>query len=369
MSSNEFFGSFQIHTEVKLLLYQKYLERFLRILLYNKKVDTIYIYDLFCGAGESEHGQPGSALVGIKAAINAIYETKLKKKVIMFLNDNNKKNCDILHTKIDSIEMPDNLIVKINCDSFECATQNILSKHHSKSNEKVLFFLDPYGYKFTTPDKILGIKQLTNTEILLFTPVSHIYRFADMEEQGDALKKWTSSVPELKNAQSPQHAIDLITDCFKIENCYSGAFTLANQKSSNMYAVFFISSHVYGLEKFNEVKWCIDENEGYQIDREYSTPVIEGVADSFNLGRMDILHNSIKSLLEKTEGNQINNKELYEHIIGEGFLPTHFNKTYKERLYLDIEKIDKKARSGYTYLNHVYHRQPAKVLFKLRDNK
>lgn len=38
MSSDEFFGSFKIHTEVKLLLYQKYLERFLRILLYNRKV-------------------------------------------------------------------------------------------------------------------------------------------------------------------------------------------------------------------------------------------------------------------------------------------------------------------------------------------
>jgi len=69
MSDDRFFKNFQMHTQIKLMLYKDYLQKYLLILLNSENTNTIHIYDLFCGKGETEDGQLGSALISVEQAI------------------------------------------------------------------------------------------------------------------------------------------------------------------------------------------------------------------------------------------------------------------------------------------------------------
>lgn len=74
MSDSDFFESFCIHTEVKLKLYGDYLQRYLMILLRVGSIHSIHIYDLFCGKGETDEGQTGSALIGVQHVLSSVTE-------------------------------------------------------------------------------------------------------------------------------------------------------------------------------------------------------------------------------------------------------------------------------------------------------
>jgi hypothetical protein len=72
MRNEAFFNSFSMHTEIKLMLYKQYLQKYLIILLNSPHIDTIHIYDLFCGKGGTDEGQVGSALISVKQAISSV---------------------------------------------------------------------------------------------------------------------------------------------------------------------------------------------------------------------------------------------------------------------------------------------------------
>ena len=87
MNSDSFFDSFSMHTEVKLKLYNEYLQKYLRILLNADYINTIHIYDLFCGKGETDGGQVGSALISVKQAISSACIYTKSKRIIVHLSD------------------------------------------------------------------------------------------------------------------------------------------------------------------------------------------------------------------------------------------------------------------------------------------
>lgn len=59
------------HSRAKVDFYEKYLERYLPIMSYAKYVNTIYIYDVFCGRGVYENGGEGSPVRALKAIVEA----------------------------------------------------------------------------------------------------------------------------------------------------------------------------------------------------------------------------------------------------------------------------------------------------------
>lgn len=66
--SENFFEAFQDSTKAKLAIYKEYIVRYLKVLskaykLYGNQKDTVYIADLFAGAGKDQQGNPGSPLI------------------------------------------------------------------------------------------------------------------------------------------------------------------------------------------------------------------------------------------------------------------------------------------------------------------
>lgn len=363
MNSDSFFDSFSMHTEVKLKLYKEYLQKYLRILLNAKYINTIHIYDLFCGKGETDGGQVGSALISVKQAISSACIYTKSKRIVVHLSDKNKAFCDELKIKLTSIARPANIEVSVQCKEFKDEVGNIISRHDHEKNSKVLFFIDPYGYKDTPPETLLDLKKNPNTEIMLFLPVSFIYRFIDSPQSNPALDKWKTFMTISGRPTDLSIIVDLITSRFSRAGFYSGSFILNNQQTSNKYAIFFVSSNVYGLEKFNETIWAIDPFEGSQMCRNFSGEVIPSIAEEWKQASMDRLSLTIREHILAKPDKMIDNIELYDTVIRQGYLPRHFNEVWKQKQFLEREFLTSKKRSN--YIGYDYTKVDALVKFRL----
>jgi len=364
MNSDSFFDSFSMHTEVKLKLYNEYLQKYLRILLNADYINTIHIYDLFCGKGETDGGQVGSALISVKQAISSACIYTKSKRIIVHLSDKNKAFCEELKFRLASIAIPANIEVSVQCKEFKDEVGNIISRHDHEKNSKVLFFIDPYGYKDTSPKTLLDLKQNPNTEIMLFLPVSFIYRFIDSPKSNPTLYKWKTFMSITGRPKDLLKIVDLITKRFSLAGFYSGSFILNNQQNSNKYAIFFVSSNVYGLEKFNETKWAIDPIDGSQMCRNFTGEVIPSIAEEWRLASLDKLSNSIKEHISAKPNKMIDNIELYDVVIRQGFLPRHFNEVWKKKPFLKREFLTSKTRSN--YIGYDYTKRDPLVKFWLQ---
>ncbi|MDD3910098.1 MAG: three-Cys-motif partner protein TcmP [Candidatus Cloacimonadaceae bacterium] len=363
MSNEDFFNLFGMHTEVKLMLYEQYLQKYLTILLNAPSFETIHIYDLFCGKGETDGGQVGSALISVKQAISSACTYTKAKRIEVHLCDKNKAFCDELNTKLASIARPANIKVSVQCKEFKDEVGNIISRHDHEKNSKVLFFIDPYGYKDTPPETLLDLKQIPNTEIMLFLPVSFIYRFIESPQSNSTLDKWKTFMSISGRPTGLSIIVDLINSRFSQAGFYSGSFILNNQQNSNKYAIFFVSSNVYGLEKFNETIWKIDPYEGTQMCREFSSVVIPSVAEGWKQASLDRLTQSIREHISAKPDKMIDNIELYDTVIRRGYLPRHFNEVWKQNQFLEREFITSKTRSN--YIGYNYTKDDALVKFRL----
>ena len=161
--------------------------------------------------------------------------------------------------------------------------------------------------------------------------------------------------------------VDLITSRFSRAGFYSGSFILNNQQTSNKYAIFFVSSNVYGLEKFNETKWAIDPFEGTQMCRNFAGEVIPSIAEEWKQASLDRLTNSIKEHILAKPNKMIDNIELYDIAIRQGYLPHHFNEVWKQNQFLVRDFLTAKQRSN--YIGYDYTKIAPLVNFRLhKDN-
>jgi hypothetical protein len=244
---------------------------------------------------------------------------------------------------------------------------NIISRHNHDRRSKVLFFIDPYGYKDTPPEALLDLKRIPNTELILFLPVSFIYRFIESPLSNPTLDKWKAFMSITGRPTDLPMIVSLITSRFSQAGFYSGSFILNNQKTSNKYAIFFVSSNVYGLEKFNETIWAIDPYEGSQMCRDFSGDVIPTVAEEWRQARLDRLTQSIKEHMSAKPDKKIDNKELYDIVIRLGFLPRHFTEIWDQNQFLERMFLTSKQRSN--YIGYKYTKNDPLVNFGLqKDN-
>lgn len=345
------------------MLYKQYLQKYLLILLNSTYTNTIHIYDLFCGKGETEDGQVGSALISVKQAITSACIYSKSKRIVVHLSDKNRDFCDVLYTRLASITFPPNVEVFVRCNDFKDEVDDIILRHNHEKNSKVLFFIDPCGYKDTPPETLLDLKRNPNTEIILFLPISFIYRFIESPQSNPTLDKWKTFMSITGRPTDLSIIVDLITTRFSRAGFYSGSFILNNQQTSNKYAIFFVSSNVYGLEKFNETIWKIDPYEGTQMCREFSSVVIPSVAEGWKQASLDRLTQSIREHISAKPDKMIDNIELYDTVIRRGYLPRHFNEVWKQNQFLEREFITSKTRSN--YIGYNYTKDDALVKFRL----
>jgi three-Cys-motif partner protein len=335
------------HTKEKLQVYKSYLDLYLTILLNNKYICGINIYEPFAGYGKYDNDD-GSALISCKI----ISEKQIHKNIPinLFLNDtdiqayNSLQNHCNKYTKFITKQDASDFINSIFKDA-----KNKYSDYHK------FYFIDPYGYSQIKIEDIQKLLQLKKTELLFFIPISHIYRFRKATDLNPSISQFIDSYQiNTNNINTENDLIDNIEESFKkifsTNPYYICSYPLTKKTSSNKYSLFFISQHILGAEKFLEL--C------YKIRKDGD---LFGTNPLFEEKNINKLYQFIKS------ERAINNIHLYEYLIKNSCLPKHFTEAIKEKRLKNIKISNNNKNYNINYKN--YKDKKVKTLFEILNGE
>ena len=371
------------HSQAKVELFGEYLSIYLNILSRVRNIENIFIFDLFCGEGLYENGLKGSPLIAIDK-INEHFMLNFSSKLNIFLtfNDNGysaiepgTKKIERLRTIIDHTSHSQRITIDYSFDEFENILTRSIQRVSSTDKAKALFFIDPYGYKNIHPKSIKTILALKSTEVILFLPVSHMYRFANkcLSSQFRGSEPLHDFLSELFFESTPSFNsicdfIKKVKEQFRFylrhDKIFVDSFSIERDRS-NTYCLFFFTSNVLGFEKMLATKWKIDSQEGRGFRlASPQIPLFGGVEFSDYPQK---LRDYIATEKEVT------NKQIYIFGLINGYLPKHSNEVLKDLKandLLEIIPLDGKPAKGF-YLSYRNYCDPPErqIAFRVKNNE
>lgn len=166
-------------TAAKIYFYENYIGTYLIKILMG--FGSCFICDLFCGTGKNGE-ENGSPVVLLNTAEYILATPQLKKKrpkIYIFFNDREKKFTDNLISELNGIAISKNIEIFLPQNhEFEIGLEKAFQKVENNPIPK-FFFLDPFTYSNVKMEHLRKIMALRNSEVLLFLPVFHSYRFAN----------------------------------------------------------------------------------------------------------------------------------------------------------------------------------------------
>jgi three-Cys-motif partner protein len=165
-------------TAAKIEFYKKYLEGYLPKLL--NQFGECLIADIFCGAGKNgdKDGSPLVLIDRCKYILKSPVFEESDCKISILFNDADKKNIENLKSEIEKIEDVDEIEMLLpENKNFEDLLPILIDKYRYQKVPK-LFFLDPFSYSNVRMDDLKQLMSIPITEVLLFIPIFHSYRFA-----------------------------------------------------------------------------------------------------------------------------------------------------------------------------------------------
>lgn len=360
------------HSKAKVLLLQKYLEKYLNIIANDGYTQKISVFDLFCGEGVYENEGEGSPLAILRTLKDLHFINKAKNKEIikvdLYFNDKDEFKIDKLKSIISEKKLHYEDFGKLTFRSkdYKEIVDNLSTYIQNLQNEKAFIFIDPYGYKEIRASEIKKLLQSKKSEVLLFLPTQFMYRFDEkgtpealiqiIEELVD-LEKWEASnsvykfIEQFKEALKSYLGSDFFVDTFTIE-----------KDAATVFCLFFFSSHIRGFEKMLETKWQIDEDEG----KGWS---YEKTGNLFADFKTNPLEEKLVNLISRND--KVHNGAIYEFTLRNGFLPTHtveiFNSLQLKGNLEVLSVIGEKIRKGAFYINYENFKNfPEKVYFKMK---
>jgi len=279
----------------------------------------------------------------------------------------NLKKIENVKSYFNSIETNTDFISYNNLDSDTMFAEIIGKIEKQNRDEKNLIFIDPYGYKDIKKQNIIDLLKKQNTEIILFLPISHMYRFTDIAIQSDepAYAKLRIFVEEFFESNHPYFSIESGKDVFKyiyfiknaltFNNKYFSASYYIQRNNANYFALFFITPNIYGLEKILKVKWSLDEKfgQGFKqkdplgdlFEEEYKKESLRELIGCFE-----------EKLISWLKSGSFTNSDVYRFTLGNEFLPKHTNQILKkmqESQILEVESVRniEKVRKNSFYVN------------------
>ena len=321
------------HSKAKVELYAKYLSKYLNIIKRAGYYNKIHLYDLMCGEGIYADNSKGSPIIALETIRNHYnFNNNSCLDMDIWFNDLGKSDVEKGRNKIDRVKekcknifKPPNINIKYSNQDFITEILPVIEKNiKNPKKEKFLLFLDPYGYKDITPQRLNRILTNNAVELLLFVPITPMYRFANksLKEEdfkgGESLKAILITLlnGEEKIFKNENDFIETLKEKYRSylkHSFFVDTFTIERNKS-NTYALFFFTPHHKGFETMLKTKWELDEKRGrgFKID----TGQFELFENVEHFDYSDKLKSYIKN-------QNVTNKDLYIFGLNNGFLPTH----------------------------------------------
>lgn len=361
------------HSKAKVDLFKRYFSVYLNIMNRTPFVDKVFLYDLFAGEGKYIDGGKGSPIVAMECIKDHFFSNnRTCPNIDVWFNDFSKSQIEKEKFKIDrvnefvqAIYKPEN--VNVQFTKFDSA--EILSEIHKQLNnldnkQRALLFIDPWGYKDIKPTELKAILANKKTEIILFLPISFMYRFADKAlvdntfKGGKPLEEFLTNLfggktPDTKNQIK---FIEEVKNEFKkfLEIKYVDTFTI-ERGSGNFFCLFFFTNNKTGYYKMLDSKWDLDEvgGRGFKIGSNQGSMFDEIAAVDYS--------SMIKDFI-KANG-KITNQQIFDFGLENGFLPKHTKKVLDQlKDSIELISMDERPTKGY-YIDDNHER---KIQIKLK---
>jgi len=353
MADNFHDNDFHESTIVKLDLYKKYLTSAMPAFIHTERRNGIVnIFDFFAGPGEDGSNNPGSPILAIEAAIK-YYEILEKKNITVHFHFYDKSEIKIEQLKKNLIKYERYRLIKISCHPAEFPN-SLLSNSETISNNTNILFMDQFGIKSINETVLKFITSYKRTDFIFFTASSAIKRFFNTPEfksymvfKEDEVKKCKMSDIHRLMCKYYQRILpensDYILTPFSIK------------KERNIYGLIHGSQHLIGSLKFLEICWKIDPRTGeanFDIDDEAlgksQIPLFE---DNTTKTKLEKFQQTLKGKI--TDGEFINDLEIFEYSIKNGFIPSAHAKPVLKSLKEEkkINYPDGTLRLGKTCIN------------------
>lgn len=370
------------HSIAKVKLYTNYLSTYLNILSRTPFVNKIHIYDLMCGEGIYADGSKGSPIIAMeKIKINYFSNNKSCPDMNIWFNDIGKSEIENEKYKIDRVKencskifQPPNVIINYTKSDYSEISLKVIEDIKSfKAEERLLLFIDPYGYKEIKIEQIKNYLAGGKTELILFLPISFMSRVANksLSEEyfsgGEPLRELLLPLFEIeKNLKACTKPYPFIIQLKRLlrkylieDKIFVDTYTIERDEQ-NVYCLFFFTPNALGFEKMLDTKWKMDEEQGkgFRIDSEQGSLFEEiEISDYPNELKEKIL-----------TGSETTNSDLYLFGLENGFLPKHTNKILREwqknnsklKVYLEDGKEARKNSFYNSYKN--FGPNPEKVV-------
>ena len=369
-------NTMQIHSKAKVDFYKTYLERYVAILCQSPYIRHIRIYDVFCGMGIYEDGGKGSPVVAYDT-IKGIYEAHNitnDTEITLVVNDKSETRIAKVKDYFDSNKHSYCTVRPYNLEIGQLLQVILPEIHNTPNDTRNLVFIDPYGYKDIKKELILELMGNGYTEVILFLPISHMQRFTNAAIQDeDAIIQYEplrdfvySFFPDTNHPirQSTVKAKDYIryvADALKFNDTFFATSYYIERDKANCFALFFMSSNIFGFEKILETKWALDEERG----RGFKLPDATGnlFEEEFALEAKNDNARRLKSILEEALKSPHTNNEIYEIVLRNEFLPKHANEVLRElqqnnpRFSVINIATGKSARKNSFYLSYQQYKK------------
>ncbi|MDH5612327.1 MAG: three-Cys-motif partner protein TcmP [Gammaproteobacteria bacterium] len=320
---SDFFVEQNDLTAAKVRVYEEYITGYLPKILQTFK--RCLIADLFCGAGKNGN-QDGSPLVLIKQVQYILTNPVLKQKdleVDILFNDKIKEYTDDLELQLNNISHSYINIHPITNKDFQNSLTNILHKFKN-SNTPKFFFLDPFKYSDVTIDNLRDLMALPYTEVFLFTPVFHGYRFSNKNDYAKEHKTRKFVEEFTTRGMSNYDGIDDFMQSIKnkikseLNLDYVRPVLLDGGKCKN--AIFLLTKHREGMLLMNKIALKkSDDGKGVNIKVQQSGQV--DIFGTQGTSRFDMFSKDLEKELKNKK--IMTNAEIVDFSIIEEFLPSH----------------------------------------------
>lgn len=363
MSKKETKNTVKPHTEAKLKFYIHYLERYLPILVKTPHVDKINIYDMFCGQAIYKDSNESGAVRAFKK-IKEVQQNNPDNntEITLTLNDIDKNHISGIKEWLN--EQGETFKTHVhNEDATDLIKRLVTGINKQDGKARNLVFIDPYGYKEIGKNLIQNLMKNGRTEMIFFLPINQMNRFKN-QTVGDDIKK--DFLPLKKFIEQfginigaidgDMRLIKAIEAALSFDNShFATSYHIKNQQGK-YYALFFMTSHILGLQKIIEVKWKLDKQQGSGFNDTNQQDMFLEVEEKSQLER------KLKDYIQETKDNN----ELYEWTLNQGFLPKHVNKILRNYQNNNQLKITpENTRKGSFYVSHDNYKKGKLIKMKL----
>lgn len=261
------------HTLVKHRVYERYLSKWMPIMIQGWKGDVTYA-EGFAGPGVYDGGEPGSPVLALRTLLSsAALRTRARDLRFLFV-EKEKRRAERLRLELEkaSKPVPLNELAKYGIDlaisagSYDPNLVNLLTEHKAWGRP-MLVVLDTFGGSVKL-DLVRRIARNPSSEVIITFEPMYFSRFAssDSVEHGDTVfgdPSWRE-VADQPEAAKTRWVIAKYRDVL-VEAGFPFVLTfeLVNTRGHSLFLVFG-TTHVRGLQKMKEAMWEVDPISGVQ---------------------------------------------------------------------------------------------------------